>query len=174
MVRWAGCWRLKLLITAVLAVGAGVVAWWVCQVLWHWQSSGDVVAAVIGTVTFVGAVGVVWVQLSAGAGPGKEQITVADTGVYTEGKIGRNVHTKATGVPRHSTVEGAPESDVAVGRGAVFARDDIGGDVTTGVSFSGEPTRGRSEREQDKGLPPGPPSPPRPSPAYRSEPPDTR
>jgi hypothetical protein len=77
-VRRAGRWRLKLLIATVGAVGAGVCAWWVCHVVRHWQSSGDVVAVVGIAVAVVGALGVAWVQLSAGAG--EERITVADTG----------------------------------------------------------------------------------------------
>jgi hypothetical protein len=134
---------------------------------WGWR-----IAA--GVVVLVWAVVAGWIAFHTGAG--EERVTVADTGVYTEGKIGRDVYTRATGVPARGSGEvDASGSGITVGRGAVFARDDIDGGVSTEVHFGDEPRRERPEGPRTVNRPVGPPSPPRPSrtPSHRPQPPGT-
>jgi hypothetical protein len=131
---------------------------------WGWR-----IAA--GVVVLVWAVVAGWIAFHTGAG--EQRITVADTGVYTEGKIGGDVRTRATGVPAREA--DASGSGITVGRAAVFAGDDIDGGVSTEVHFSAEPSREQPDGPPTANRPVGPASPPRPSrtPAHRPEPPGT-
>ena len=144
------------------AIAAGLInelhAGWV----W-WIAAGGTVAlwaAIAGRIAFH-------------TGAADERISVAEFGVYTGGKIGGEVHTRATGVPPLGEAR-APAQGVAVGRGAVFAREDIEGRVSTEINFSGEPTRDQPDAPQSAIRSVGLSPPPLPALSRRPEPPNIR
>lgn len=124
---------------------------------WGWRIGA-------GAAVVLWSVAAAWLAFRTGGGDGRIRVDTA--GVYAGRNIDSGVRTHAEGVsPVDDGETRAATEGIDVGRGAVFAGQDITGGVSTEIHVAGEPTRVPQRTDRPVGPPPPPvppPLPPRP------------